>query len=134
MQKSDAKLDEARTLALMQSSGEPVTAHEVAAALDIPLQAARAAIRRLCAIGKIARAGEYKKGRPTVYQVVNATPVQQRQMRQNEQWRGVDWSYSTMRPGCLDHERCPSLRGNERAAYQPPQWFVAPSPKQEKAQ
>lgn len=133
MQKSDAKQDEARAYALMQSHGEPMTSNAIAEALGISLHAAREAIRRLSAVGKVARAGEYKRGQPMTYRVVNAAPAQQRQ-QQAEQWRGVDWGAATMRPGCLDHERCPSLRGSERVPYQPPQWFVAPTPKQEKTQ
>lgn len=127
MQKSDAKLDEARVYALLQSRGEPMTANEIADALGITPKAAQSAIRRLNAIGKTARAGEYKRGQPTTYRVVNATPAQQRQ-QQAEQWRGVDWSVATMRPGCLDHERHGSLQpdGSVRP-YAPPQYYATSS-------
>lgn len=35
-------------------------------------------------------------------------------------WRGIDWSNSTCRPGCLDHEAVPSRRGDARIPYGTP--------------
>lgn len=33
-------------------------------------------------------------------------------------WTGTDWSHATQRPGCLDHLRHPSRRGDQRVPYQ----------------
>ena len=132
---TDAKLTAARALALLVARGQ-MTAAELAEGLGVSMQAARAALRDLCAAGKAARVGD-PRVRPRdgvrymAYDGHTAAPAGSGHI---EQFSGTDWTTATMRPGCLDHECVPSRRGNERVPYQPPQWFVAPTTKQEKTQ
>lgn len=121
----DPKLDDSRVLAHLAGQ-QPLTAHQVAEQLSMTLQAARAALRRLMATGRIATVGDRpKKGVPARYAAVNGQPIK---ARQQAAWRGVDWSVSTMRPGCLDHERHGSLQpdGSVRP-YAPPQYYATSS-------
>lgn len=119
---TDAKLTAARALALLVARG-PMTAAELAEGLDVSMQAARAALRDLCATGRAARvgdAGKRYKG-ATRYAAANGSRASG---AASESWTGTDWSTATLRPGCLDHERIPSRRGDERVAYQPPQYYA----------
>ena len=112
-----------------------MTAAQIQKATGLDADLVQGAIKDLCVWGIVVRVGErwHKPGpgRFIHHSKLRASPTEQRQFTP---WRGVDWSASTMRPGCLDHELVPSRRGNERVPYQPPQWFVAPTTKQEKTQ
>lgn len=118
----DQKLAIARVLALL-SERDTMTANELAAELSLSMQAVRGALRDLCARGVVACAGEPSKHTAMRYRVT-ASKSNRAPIADSQPWRGVDWSVSTMRPGCLDHERIPSLRGSERVPYQPPMHFV----------
>lgn len=125
---TDAKLTAARALALLVARG-PMTAAELAEGLDVSMQAARAALRDLCAAGKAARVGD-SRARPrngVRYMAYDGHTASTAGSGRTEQFRGTDWTAATMRPGCLDHQRVPSRRGNERVPYQPPQFFVTSS-------
>lgn len=131
---TDAKLTAARALALLVARG-PMTAAELAEGLDVSMQAARAALRDLCAAGKAARVGD-SRDRPrngVRYMAYDGHTTATAGSGHIEQFRGTDWTAATMRPGCLDHERVPSRRGNERVPYQPPQFHATSSVAQVRA-
>jgi hypothetical protein len=106
-----------------------MTAVQIQKATGLDADLVQGAIKDLCVWGIVVRVGErwHKPGpgRFAHHSKLHATPPAQPE--KTEPWRGVDWSVSTMRPGCLDHERVPSRRGNERVPYQPPQLFVTAS-------
>ena len=123
---TDAKLTAARALALLVARGQ-MTAAELAEGLDVSMQAARGALRDLCAAGKAARVGD-SRARPrdgVRYMAYDGHTTAT--AGSGQQFRGTDWTAATMRPGCLDHERIPSRRGDERVPYQPPQFFATSS-------
>lgn len=123
---TDAKLTAARALALPVARG-PMTAAELAEGLDVSMQAARAALRDLCAAGKAARVGD-SRARPrngVRYMAYDGHTTAT--AGSGQQFRGTDWTTATMRPGCLDHERLPSRRGDKRIPYQGPMFFATSS-------
>lgn len=111
------------------SAESHMTAAQIQKATGLDADLVQGAIKDLCVCGIVVRVGErwHKPGpgRFIHHSKLRATP--QAQPEKTEPWRGVDWSASTMRPGCLDHERVPSRRGNERVPYQPPQFFATSS-------
>lgn len=123
---TDAKLTAARALALLVARG-PMTAAELAEGLDVSMQAARAALRDLCAAGKAARVGDPRvRPRDGVrYRAYGGHTTAT--AGSGQQFRGTDWTAATMRPGCLDHERLPSRRGDKRIPYQGPMFFATSS-------
>lgn len=46
--------------------------------------------------------------------------IQRGSSADTDTWRGINWSFSTCRPGCLDHEAVPSRRGDQRIPYGTP--------------
>lgn len=110
-----------------------MTAAQIQKATSLDADLVQGAIKDLCVWGIVVRVGErwHKPGRFVHHSKLRATPPAQPE--KTEPWRGVDWSVSTMRPGCLDHERVPSRHGNERVPYQPPQFYVTSSTAQVRA-
>ena len=106
-----------------------MTAAQIQKATGLDADLVQGAIKDLCVWGIVVRVGErwHKPGpgRFIHHSKLRATP--QAQPEKTEPWRGVDWSVSTMRPGCLDHERIPSLRGDQRVPHMPPQHFATSS-------
>lgn len=123
---TDAKLTAARALALLVARG-PMTAAELAEGLDVSMQAARAALRDLCAAGEAARVGDPRvRPRDGVrYRAYDGHTTAT--AGSGQQFRGTDWTAATMRPGCLDHERLPSRCGDKRIPYQGPMFFATSS-------
>jgi hypothetical protein len=110
-----------------------MTVAQLQKATGRPTAEVQAALKDLCIWGIVMSVGERWKGATKFihHSKLRATPPAQPE--KTEPWRGVDWSVSTMRPGCLDHERVPSRRGNERVPYQPPQFYVTSSAAQVRA-
>lgn len=112
-----------------------MTAAQIQKATGLDADLVQGAIKDLCVWGIVVRVGErwHKPGpgRFAHHSKLRATPPAQ--PKKTDPWRGVDWSVSTMRPGCLDHERVPSRRGNERVPYQPPQFYATSSVAQVRA-
>jgi hypothetical protein len=110
-----------------------MTVAQLQKATGLPTAEVQAALKDLCIWGIVMSVGERWKGATKFihHSKLRATPPAQPE--KTEPWRGVDWSVSTMRPGCLDHERVPSRRGNERVPYQPPQFYVTSSAAQVRA-
>lgn len=112
-----------------------MTAAQLQKATGLDADLVLGAIKDLCVWGIVVRVGErWDKpgpGRFAHHSKLRAT--QPAQPKKTDPWRGVDWSVSTMRPGCLDHERVPSRRGNERVPYQPPQFHATSSVAQVRA-
>ncbi|MFM2186828.1 MAG: hypothetical protein RIR43_1400 [Pseudomonadota bacterium] len=104
-----------------------MTAAQIQKATGLDADLVQGAIKDLCVWGIVVRVGErwHKPGRFAHHSKLRATPLAQPE--KTEPWRGVDWSVSTMRPGCLDHERVPSRRGDERVPHMPPQFFATGS-------
>lgn len=104
-----------------------MTAAQIQKATSLDADLVQGAIKDLCVWGIAVRVGErwHKPGRFVHHSKLRATPLAQPE--KTEPWRGVDWSVSTMRPGCLDHELVPSRRGDERVPYQPPQFYATGS-------
>lgn len=105
-----------------------MTAAQIQKATSLDADLVQGAIKDLCVWGIVVRVGERWKGATKFihHSKLRAQPKPSPGLT-SEPWRGVDWSVSTMRPGCLDHERCPSLRGSERVPYQPPQYHATGS-------
>jgi hypothetical protein len=110
-----------------------MTVAQLQKATGRPTAEVQAALKDLCIWGIVMSVGERWKGATKFihHSKLRATPPAQPE--KTEPWRGVDGSGSTMRPGCLDHERVPSRRGNERVPYQPPQFYVTSSAAQVRA-
>jgi hypothetical protein len=110
-----------------------MTVAQLQKATGRPTAEVQAALKDLCIWGIVMSVGERWKGATKFihHSKLRATPPAQPE--KTEPWRGVDWSVSTMRPGCLDHERVPSRRGNERVPYQPPQFYATSSAAQVRA-
>lgn len=47
---------------------------------------------------------DYQSTKPVIYEI----------------FRGIDWSMSIHRPGCQDHLKCMSRRGDKLVPHQPP--------------
>lgn len=107
-----------------------MTAAQIQKATGLDADLVQGAIKDLCVWGIVVRVGErwHKPGpgRFIHHSKLRATPPAQPE--KTEPWRGVDWSVSTMRPGCLDHERHGSLQpdGSVRP-YAPPQYYATSS-------
>ena len=103
-----------------------MTAAQIQKATGLDSDLVQGAIKDLCLWGIALSVGERWKGATKFihHSKLRASPTEQRQFTP---WRGVDWSVSTMRPGCLDHERIPSLRGDQRVPHMPPQHFATSS-------
>ena len=110
-----------------------MTVAQLQKATGRPTAEVQAALKDLCIWGIVMSVGERWKGATKFihHSKLRATPPAQPE--KTEPWRGVDWSVSTMRPGCLDHERVPSRRGNERVPYKPPQFHATSSVAQVRA-
>jgi hypothetical protein len=111
-----------------------MTVAQLQKATGRPTAEVQAALKDLCIWGIVMSVGERWKGATKFihHSKLRAQPKPSAGLT-SEPWRGVDWSVSTMRPGCLDHERVPSRRGNERVPYQPPQFYVTSSAAQVRA-
>lgn len=111
-----------------------MTAAQIQKATGRPTAEVQAALKDLCIWGIVMSVGERRKGATKFihHSKLRAQPKPSPGLT-SEPWRGVDWSVSTMRPGCLDHERVPSRRGNERVPYQPPQYYATSSVAQVRA-
>lgn len=118
--------------ALMAAEGH-MTVAQLQKATGRTTAEVQGALKDLCIWGIVMSVGERWKGATKFihHSKLRATPLAQPE--KTEPWRGVDWSVSTMRPGCLDHERVPSRRGNERVPYQPPQFHATSSVAQVRA-
>ena len=104
-----------------------MTAAQIQKATGLDADLVQGAIKDLCLWGIALSVGERWKGATKFihHSKLRATPTAQPE--KTEPWRGVDWSVSTMRPGCLDHERIPSRRGDQRVPHMPPQHFATSS-------
>ena len=111
-----------------------MTAAQIQKATGLDADLVQGAIKDLCVWGIVMSVGERWKGATKFihHSKLRAQPKPSAGLT-SEPWRGVDWSVSTMRPGCLDHERVPSRRGNERVPYKPPQFHATSSVAQVRA-
>lgn len=121
---NDAKLDDARVQACLSSAAEAMTAQQIAQQLQMPLDAVKGALRRLCLVGRAQRAGGVRRDGHQRYEAAGGAALG---APKTAPWKGVDWTNATMRPGCLDHERIPSRRGDQRVPHMPPQHFATSS-------
>ncbi|MFN3983805.1 MAG: winged helix-turn-helix transcriptional regulator [Caldilinea sp.] len=124
--------DTARAVLAYLAVHGPATNRELADALDAPIDRVRYAVRELCMRGKAHRQGDNNRSKEARYELTSA-PSSAAPDSASPGWRGVDWTTATLRPGCLDHERIPSRRGNARVAYQPPQFYATSSVAQVRA-
>ena len=118
--------------ALMAAEGH-MTVAQLQKATGRPTAEVQAALKDLCIWGIVMSVGERWKGDAKFVHRSKLRATPPAQPEKTEPWRGVDWSVSTMRPGCLDHERVPSRRGNERVPYKPPQFHATSSVAQVRA-
>lgn len=106
-----------------------MTAAQIQKATSLDADLVQGAIKDLCVWGIVVRVGErwHKPGpgRFIHHSKLRATPTARPE--KTEPWRGVDWTTATLRPGCLDHERLPSRRGDKRIPYQGPMFFATSS-------
>ncbi len=112
-----------------------MTAAQIQKATGLDADLVQGAIKDLCIWGIVVRVGERWKGATKFihHSKLRAQPKPSPGLT-SEPWRGVDWSVSTMRPGCLDHERHGSLQpdGSVRP-YAPPQYYATSSVAQVRA-
>ena len=110
------KEDCQRILDIMTAADKPMTAGQIAEKIDSTAPAVGLIIKRLIHFGAICAAGEIKIGtnKSKLYAIKprleNAAPY--RSKTQEGNLTGVDWDYAMSRPGCQDHLRHPSRRGN----------------------
>ena len=96
--------------ALMAAEGH-MTVAQLQKATGRPTAEVQGALKDLCLWGIAMSVGERWKGATKFihHSKLRAQPRPSVGLT-SEPWRGVDWSVSTMRPGCLDHERHGSLQ------------------------
>lgn len=119
------ELNDARVQACLSSAAEAMTAQQIAQQLQMPLDAVKGALRRLCLVGRAQRAGGVRRDGHQRYEAAGGAALG---APKTAPWKGVDWTNATMRPGCLDHERHGSLQpdGSVRP-YAPPQYYATSS-------
>lgn len=93
-----------------------MTAHQVQKATGLDADLVQSAIKELCLFGIVVRVGDRLDkpgagGRFAHHSKLRAAPPAQPEKA--DPWRGVDWTTATLRPGCLDHLKYPSRRGDE---------------------
>lgn len=98
---------DARVQACLSSAAEAMTAQQIAQQLQMPLDAVKGALRRLCLVGRAQRAGGVRRDGHQRYEAAGGAALG---APKTAPWKGVDWTNATMRPGCLDHERHGSLQ------------------------
>lgn len=105
-----------KAIALLKQRGS-ADAPSIAEALGITPQAVRRMMERL---KNQHRVHEQRTGRFVSY-VYGGNVVPKREVFvPSGEFKGVDWSNSTMRPGCQDFLKAPSLVHGERVEHRPP--------------
>jgi DNA-binding Lrp family transcriptional regulator len=106
---------ENEALAVLKQRGS-VDTQELAEVLGITRQAAARVLERLKAQHHIheRRAGRY------VSYVYGGMPAPKREPVEYKPFSGVNWANSTMRPGCQDFLKAPSLVHGERVEHRAP--------------
>jgi hypothetical protein len=106
-----------RILALITKKG-PMTIREVAEKIGTTNRSTQASIMALVADGFLKGEGI----RPAVYSKTTASSNTDNRLTLKDRpvFKGVDWSISTMRPGCLDHLQHPSRRADGLHTYREP--------------
>ncbi len=116
-------LTQHRALQLLMSLKEPISAVELAKELGVMEKTAQSALRELCIRGQATVIGcriNKNKSKSKLYELAGTTKAAGKEPIKYTPWTGVDWSASTIRPGCLDHERLPSLRNGRRVQHRAP--------------
>jgi hypothetical protein len=106
-----------RILALITKKG-PMTIREVAEKIGATTRSTQASIMALVADGFLKGEGI----RPAVYSKTTSSGNTDTRLTLKDRpvFKGVDWSISTMRPGCLDHLKHPSRRSDGFHTYREP--------------
>ena len=104
-----------KAIALLKQRGSS-DAPSIAQALGITPQAARRMMERL---KHQHRVHEERSGRFVTY-VYGGNVVPKREPLEYKPFTGVNWSNSTMRPGCQDFLKAPSLVHGERVPHRAP--------------
>ena len=105
-----------RILDIMTAADEPMTAEQIAEKAGLTPPAMRGFLKTLLDFGAICVAGDIKTGDKKIRlyavkpKLENAAPYRSKAREGN--LTGVDWGYAMSRPGCQDHLRHPSRRGN----------------------
>ena len=87
---------------------EPMSAKELAIIMDIPVQSLRGILQGLASSGVLINR-HTKDG--VIYEVAHRVKIEPKFVPTGV-FKGVDWSHSTMRPGCMDHLKYHSRRGD----------------------
>lgn len=104
-----------QVIALLRETGV-MKSNEIAQALNVPDRTMRTHLQHMAAEGLIVCTGD----RPVMYSLRNRSQCETakpRTFQSSEIFTGVDWGMSTMRPGCQDHLRCPSRRGDKLVSH-----------------
>lgn len=113
--KSRQRLDVEQVL--RSKAGEPLTKEQIAAMTGTDVAFVS------YVVGKLMRSGLKHRRRGNThtywYEPQGATPAT-RLTISKESFHGVDWSYSTARPGCQDFLKYPSRRGDTLHPYKEP--------------
>jgi hypothetical protein len=106
-----------RILALITKKG-PMTIREIAEKIGATTRSTQASIMALVADGFLKGEGI----RPAVYSKTTSSSISDTRLTLKDRpvFKGVDWSISTTRPGCLDHLKHPSRRSDGLHTYREP--------------
>ena len=105
-----------RILDIMTAADEPMTAEQIAEKAGSTPAAMRSIMKSLLDFGAICAAGDIRTETRKIRlyaikpRMENAAPYRSRPQEGN--LTGVDWGYAMSRPGCQDHLKHPSRRGN----------------------
>jgi hypothetical protein len=102
-------------LAVIRRDGG-LSAKEVANRLGRPLSSTAVVLGHMARNGQLAKVGSS----PCLWVLKDAQIVPSGKVVGKTGFTGVDWGLSTSRPGCLDHLKCPSRRGDKLVYWQPP--------------
>lgn len=103
--------------AMLKRSG-PLTTSQIALQLDVYPKTAQATLQAMKADGLIQSEGKSPMIWDIPRQVSTGPKADMRHRQMDGVFRGVDWSVSTSRPGCMDHLQHPSRRGDELVMHQ----------------
>ncbi len=112
-----------RALQLLMTRKAPISAVELAEELGVMQKTAQSALRELCIRGQATVIGcriNKNNSKSKLYEWVGTTKAASKEPPKYTPWSGVDWSASTLRAGCIEHERIPSLRNGRRVQHRPP--------------
>jgi hypothetical protein len=116
------RIEQSAIIALLEAhDGGPLKAAEIARLTGHTVPTVTARLQAMAFDGRVKITRQSGK-QPALWTLVQAIPnaVPPRTYQSRQPFNGVDWSASTMRPGCQDHLQYPSRRSDGLHPYRAP--------------